>query len=401
MVDRQHEQPVFILGGRFPALGVIHSLAHKGVVCWVCESRRLQATWSRYARYAYLPDPVNDERRMIDGVLELARKVGGKPVLIPTADHYARALARHRAELEIRTAPCVASSGTVELLLDKQRFYNWGRKKKLSCPRAESATVPQPSLSMPLVAKPVNFKDFASKAPRMGRRELRLRFTLIKSERELNDFRMRHRDRLDQFILQEYIAGTSADMYSIGVYANHNSDIIGLFTGRKVRGYPALYGNTILGQNDVVSDTVIDEITRIVQELRYTGIAEFEYKRDVTTGEFRLIEINPRCWSWIGATEMSVANIPWIAYSHLAGLSVDPAFHNTEPGSIKAVRVMSDLANVFWRYRRDYPAWIMSPRAWRMSLEARNLMLIEFHRADWPVSLYCLALLLRDLLKHE
>ena len=40
----------------------------------------------------------------------------------------------------------------------------------------------------------------------------------------------------------------------------------------------------------------------IVKDLNYSGIAEFEYKKDLSTGRYRLIEVNPRSWSWIGIT---------------------------------------------------------------------------------------------------
>jgi D-aspartate ligase len=404
MVDECPRQPVFILGGRFPALGTLHSLAARGVSCWVCESRRLQATWSRFARYWRLPDPRRDERGMVESLLTLAQKVGGRPVLIPTADHYARALSRNRHELDALTVPCIASDNVVELLVDKRRFYGWAQANGVSCPRTTTTwSTPDPPLHPPLVAKPVNFADFLANASQMsdGRKASDLRFTLLRTDAEWRDFRDKNQPNLHHLLLQEYVNGTSADMYSIGIYADRDSRIIGLFVGRKLRGYPALYGNMVLGQNDFVPPEIINEVTRIVNDLRYTGIAEFEYLREPVSGKFRLIEINPRCWSWIGATSMSRADIPWIAYRDLCCMKIDPVFENGAPGSIKAVRVMSDIVNVFWRYGRDSPGWLMTPRAWWRSLRAQKLMIIEFERGDWPVSFFCFVLLLRDIVKKE
>ena len=81
-------------------------------------------------------------------------------------------------------------------------------------------------------------------------------------------------------------------------------------------------------------------------------------------------------------------------------MAVDPVIDDA-PGSIKAVRAMSDIVNVFWRYRRDDPAWLMTPRAWWRSLAAEKLALVEFERGDWPVSLVCFGLVLRDIIKNE
>jgi D-aspartate ligase len=403
MRDNQPRDPVFILGARLPALGVLRSLAPKGVACWVCESHRLQATWSRFASYWRVPDPRVDEQRMIDRLFELARKVEGRPVLIPTADHYAQVLAHHRLELESRMNPCVAPSDVVELFVDKRRFYEWGCGHGLSCPEAAPASDSQLPFAPPFAVKPINFTDFlltASKMPK-GDKPSDMKFTMIDSETAWQAFRERHHSNLNQLLLQKYIRGTSANKYSVGIYANQRSQILGLFVGRTVRGYPARYGTTVLGQNDRVPVQVIDEVMRVVRDVGYTGIAEFEYRQDPVSGTFYLIEINPRCWSWIDAASMSKADIVWIAYRDLCGVSTEPVIDDEAPGSIKSVRVMSDMANVFWRYRRDDPTWLMTPRAWWRSLAAKKLALVEFARGDWLISLFCFALLLRDIIRNE
>jgi predicted ATP-grasp superfamily ATP-dependent carboligase len=332
---------------------------------------------------------------MIGRLKMLARKVGGRPVVVPTDDHYAQTLARFRSELEPEMMPCVAGSETVELLVHKGRFSEWARAKGVRAPRTAAASEPVDSLGLPLVAKPINKSNFrvvARQLPR-GRMATDLRFTLIRNEIEWRAFREENAANLEHIVVQEFIEGTTADMYSIGVYADRQSRITGLFVGRKLRGYPAQYGNTKLGQNDCVPDQILAEVDKIVRDLRYTGIAEFEYRRVPTTGEFRLIEVNPRCWSWIGATAESPANIPWIAYRDMIGAPVEPAIDNRTPGVLKYVQIISDMSNVFVRYRWDHPAWVMGPRSWWRSLDATRLVIAEFNRGDWPIALYCLWML--------
>ncbi|MFQ6021408.1 MAG: hypothetical protein ACE5NW_01695 [Acidiferrobacterales bacterium] len=335
---------------------------------------------------------------MIDRLLALARTVGGKPILVPTDDHFAQVLARHRVELEEAAIPCVAPSEAVELLVDQQRFCEWGQANDVSCPKAVRVSEALGSLALPFVAKPINKSSFevtARKLPR-GQQASDLRFKFIRSAEEWQVYKDEICPNLEHILVQEFIEGTTTDMYSIGVYADRQSCIKGLFVGRKLRGYPALYGNTKLGQNDRVPNDVLDEVTRIVRELAYTGIAEFEYRREPTTGHFRLIEINPRCWSWIGATAVSKADIPWIAFQDLTGAKLGGVIQNGSPGSIKYVQIMSDFANVFLRYRWDYPAWLMGPRAWWNSLKAEKLVIAEFDRGDWPVALFYFALVLQN-----
>lgn len=387
------QHPVVILGIGFPALGVVHSLASRGVSCWVCDPHRHLAAWSRHARYWHVPDPRYDDVGMIARLKTLMKKIGGRPVLVPTDDHYSQVLARFRTELEPQALPCVAGSETVELLAHKGRFSEWAEGKGIRVPRTAAASGPVDSLGLPLVVKPINKSNFRVVARQLrGRKTSELRFTLIRDEAEWQAFREQNAANLEHLVVQEFVEGTTADMYSIGVYADQRSHIAGLFVGRKIRGYPAQYGNTKLGQNDRVPDHVLAEVERIVRDLRYTGIAEFEYRRAPTTGEYRLIEINPRCWSWIGATAESPADIPWIAYRDMIGAPVEPAMDNRTPGIVKYVQILSDVANVFVRYRWDHPAWVMSPRSWWRSLEAKRLVIAEFNRGDWPVALYSLGI---------
>jgi predicted ATP-grasp superfamily ATP-dependent carboligase len=338
---------------------------------------------------------------MIARLKELARKTGGRPVVIPTDDHYSQALARFKAELEPALSPCIAGSETVELLVHKGRFSEWAEGRGIRVPRTRPASDPVGCLELPVVAKPITKSTFRYAARDMGsRRTTALRFTLIRSEAQWRKFQERNAANLEFIVVQEFVEGNSSDMYSIGVYADRQSHITGMFVGRKLRGYPAQYGNTKLGQNDCVPHQVLAEVEGIVRELRYTGVAEFEYRRDSRTGEFRLIEVNPRCWSWIAVTAESPANIPWIAYRDMIGAPLEPATDNRSPGLLKYVTILSDMANVFVRYRWDHPAWVMSPRAWWRSLQAQRLVVAEFNRGDWPVALYSLWILARDGVRY-
>jgi len=49
------------------------------------------------------------------------------------------------------------------------------------------------------------------------------------------------------------------------------------------------------------------------------GIADVELKWDSRTDEFKMIEINPRCPTWISAPLASGVNLPYAAYQELLG----------------------------------------------------------------------------------
>ena len=390
-----------ILGSGFPALGMVHSLTRRGVACWICCPERGPAARSRFVTYRRIPDPRLDQQGMVGTVAALAREIGGRPVLFATDDHFALAVAHHRAALETVSLPSIAPVDAVDLVANQAAFCSWGAIRGLSCPKTLPADQDAESITFPVVAKPHTKTLFRAMIRQMGIAEAEgfFRFRLLTDKKSWASFQRRHGKHLDHILVQEFIAGDSSDMYSIGIYADRTSQIKGTFVGRKLRGYPAMYGNTTLGQNDQVGDAVLDEVTRIVEELRYTGIAEFEYRRDAASGAFRLIEINPRPWSWIGATSESAADIPWIAYQDMTGEALAPVTVNESSGHLKYVVVISDLTNVLLRYRWDHPAWVMGLGRWRRSLKADRLVIAEFNRRDWPVAVFCFSNLVMNALR--
>ena len=190
-------------------------------------------------------------------------------------------------------------------------------------------------------------------------------------------------------------------MFWVGVYADRTATLRAVYVARKLRGFPAAYGNTVLGQNDTVPDGILNEVRSIVSCLEYTGVAEFEYRQNPKTGGFSLIEVSPRAWSWIMATKASEANIPLLAYEDLSGNPIPDAIVNENPGRIKSILMFADLLNVFWRYRRDAPEWVMSPRKWWKSLKADKLVAIDVDGFDPLVTLYCAAIAVRNLIRNE
>lgn len=120
------------------------------------------------------------------------------------------------------------------------------------------------------------------------------------------------------------------------------------------------------------------------------------------SGRFRLLEINPRSWSWLQASASSRADIAWIAYRDLCGAKITPIrVANSDPGRIKAVRAIFDVTNILFRYPKGHQHLRIRPGAWRGSLSARHFIPIETYRFDWSLTLFCLVLLARDVLKNE
>jgi len=408
----------------FNGLGIIQELGRRGVDVHALDSFRNVGTTSRYATYHACPNPTTDEAGFIEYLLELAPSFDDTPVLIPTNDHWAAAIAHHRDRLAEHYHPCVSDAETVDLLLDKDAFGTWALERGYPVPRswAHDELDDIPADAFPVAAKPLDATGvpdmmFDSKVALLynelfgSETELAYtpeeqqvvealsdnRLTVLETPGTLDRFRTRYEDVLEHFVVQEYVHGMSDEMYTVGVYANEG-EIMGLFTGRKVRGYPPDIGDCKVGQAQSVPRELVETTESMAADLSFTGIGEFEFKRDAETGEFFLIEVNPRSWSWIGITPAAGVSLPWMAYRDLTGLgTVSYEESDVSDGSVRWVKVFEDLPNSLYFYRRSHPEWATGLREWWHSLDAETLVVSELAWDDPVPALYATVLLVRRL----
>lgn len=359
------------------------------------DSQRSIGTFSKYAQYVPVVDPSRDERGFVDALKAFASSLDGRPVVFPTNDNWASALAKNKDELSESCILCVADKDVVELVLNKDRFSSHGKANNYLTPLSWQAdeidTVPDDMF--PVLVKPKKRRDSSSGMDASVAKTMdSMRFQLFRKKYDLQEFLQSIPQYREFLQVEQYVNGLSDTMFTVGVYADHNSEIRGVFSGRKVRGYPAEYGDCIVGEVHSVPASVRENTSRIVREIKYTGIAEFEYKRDSLSGEWFLIEINPRSWSWIGITDACDVSLPWIAYCDLTGAEYNgkTTSHSVADGTVKYVKILQDRWNCLYGYRKTYPPWAMTRKEWKRSLSSERIVFAEFNASDWPVAVIAL-----------
>lgn len=412
----------FVFNCAFNGLNVIQELGRRGIEVYALDSFRNVGTVSRYAEYMPCPNAAVDPDEFVSFLLDVADDFDDKPVLFPTNDHWAAAIAQHRSKLADEYRPCVATESVVDLLLDKHTFCTWARSRGISAPRSwrmeELDALPEDEF--PVAAKPNNptkYPDmmFESKLAVLynrwfgtadsvdskrdeietGKRLLGTQLEVLGSREDLDRFIKAHEAIADEFVLQDYIAGMSDRMYTVGLYANEGH-VKGIFTGRKVRGFPPDFGDCKVGQVEDVPDELVLTAQEVCTELEYTGIAEFEFKRDSDTGKFSLIEVNPRSWSWIGITPDCGVSLPWIAYEDLTGNDVHFTTQSVDSGSVQWVKATEDLPNCLVAYRfRGFDEWSLGPIAWLRSIQSKRTVFAELASDDPLPGVYAVLLVIR------
>lgn len=387
--------PALVFNCDYNGLALIQSLGRRGVPVLALDSVRSIGTYSRYARFRHVPNPLTNEQGFIAALLRMGRELDGKPLLLPTNDHWSEAVARHKEQLVEHYVLSGSSMEVVSLLLDKERFGRWALAKGLPVPRVWSAreVLEQTnSLQYPVAVK-ANARRRPGQDPKglhAARAADRWRFIVCDSAKELAATLNSAAAHKVAVFCQQVVQGRSEHMRTIGVYA-HDGTVHGIVYGRKIRGYPPGSGDCIVGQAEPVPDWARTLARVLCQELSYTGIAEIEIMEDAHSGERFLIEVNPRSWSWVGVAQEAGVDLAWLAYADLV-LDQQPnacltSCQDGEP--VIYSKILADFQNTALWYRySNAPDWVFTPRQWWHTYGGRKCVFAEFAADDPWVSVY-------------
>jgi len=396
------KNPVLVFNCHFNGLSIIQALGRRGVQIYALDSIRSVGTFSRYAKFWQSPDPLNDEEGFIDFLLDKGPSFNDKPILFPTNDQWATAISKNKKQLQQYYIPCVADWSAVDLVVNKDKFYSWATDKGYPVPRLYLHNEVQNAV-FPIIVKPRYrcISGLASGKPNLSKNLDAQRMVIFKTLNDYEQYINTNKELLQYLIFQEYVPGLADSMYTVGIYANNESKILGMFTGRKVRGYPPDIGDCVVGQNEKLPQVITGMVKNIVEALNYKGIAEFEFKKNSTNGEWRLIEINPRSWSWIGITPVCGVDLPWIAYSDLAGI-VQGNYEQdvNQDGEVKYIKVLEDFRNcLYLNKKHGFPQYHMNFREWWRSLDATKKVYAGFSWDDPVPGLFQLTAQGRNVIK--
>lgn len=387
----------------YNGLSIIQELGRNGISSIALDNSRSVGTFSRYSKYCRCPDASQEEDAFIEYLMEIGPLFAAPPVLFPTNDQWVVAISKRKQLLQQYYLPCVADYEVVKLLIEKRLFYDWGYKHGYPVPRSWSFDEIEKisNSSYPVVAKP-EYRRIASNSSDQKKRGALLdkyRLTVFREPAELNSFYNQNIGLCKELIVQEYVQGLSDCMYTVGVYANEDHDVLGLFSGRKLRGYPPDVGDCVVGQAEDVPEEIKKLVREMCKHLSYRGIAEFEFKKDSSTGGYVLIEINPRSWSWVGITPQCNVSLPLIAYNDMVGKKAKPYKESTaKSGDVKYVKILDDFVNCLHKNKKaGYSQWHMSFGRWWKSIRASKVVFAGFAFDDPLPGIFTIYAFLRSI----
>jgi len=302
---------------------------------------------SSFSRSPSQPSRQRDDT-LLDSLRQLARAGAGPPALFPAGDDQIEWVARNYEALapHFRLQGC-ARPDVAKRFVDKRSFYSWMQETEAETPRTcfpESEADLQASASdlrFPVILKPARGHAW--------RRHLRGAKVIEVADAAALFSVYREQARFDPaMVVQEVIPGPERDIAVAACAAAEDGTVLGVFTARKSRQYPYLYGSASYCVSEWLPD-VADLSLDLLARLGFRGLCGTEYKKDPRTGRWVLIEINPRPTLWFDLSRASGVNLVESVYRDLVGLPRRP-FPRQRDG-------------VVWRYlARD---WVACLKAWR------------------------------------
>jgi predicted ATP-grasp superfamily ATP-dependent carboligase len=276
-----------ILGSGVTALAVARCAHRLGMQPVIFDTATELAASSRLVRAEIHPEPWCDS--ILAALLHLGDK--GRSLLISTADAWLQFLILHRPQLESAYARILhPPSHVLSLCLDKGRFADWCMEHGLPAPRRfhlnESGSPDARELPYPLMVRPAETLHSTADAGTIKAVEVHTREEL--------DAHLKQLTRANrQPVLCESLLGRPLVQHSVG-FARHGAHIITV-VARKLRPRPEACGPGTLVET--ADNPAVDALARqVALLLDYQGIGEIEILEDTRSGEYFLIEVNPRPW---------------------------------------------------------------------------------------------------------
>jgi D-aspartate ligase len=284
-----------LLGGAHGTMALARVLSAQGLAVWLVTDDtplpRFSAAIARSLSWGGAGDP--------DAVAFLERAAADHGLagylLIAAADGDVRFVAEAHERL----------SRTFSVLLPQWEALRWACDKALAYRRAAEL-----GLAVPRIYRIASLADAAGadmQFPVVLKPSMRLarnRFTLAKAWRadDWAGFVERYQDAVGlvgahNIVVQELVPGGGESQFSYAGLWDHGRPVAG-FTARRSRQYPLEFSYTSTFVETVDAPEVAAASERFLASIGHHGLVEIEYKRDTRDGRLKLLDVNPRPWSW-------------------------------------------------------------------------------------------------------
>ena len=317
--ERRLAGGAIVLGGSHGSVGIARSLGKRGVTVWALSHDRAIQKSSRYVQKS--PRwPLAPEATQLEMMLEFAEQHRLRDwVLFPAAD----------AEVEFCSRNWSALSQQFRMTTPPSTVTRWALDKRLTYERCAALQIDHPWTRIPTSLEELSSLD--CRFPAILKPAVRSKSSpFVQAKAWRVDDRSALRERFHSatsmtepgaVILQEMIPGGGEAQYSFAALCVEGKPIATLVS-RRTRQYPIDFGYTSTFVETVERPEIEEPAVRFLESIRYTGLVEIEFKYDRRDGRYKLLDVNPRVWTWHTLGRRAGIDFPYLMWLQAHGLPV-------------------------------------------------------------------------------
>jgi D-aspartate ligase len=304
------------------AIAAARELGAAGIPVVVAGPRRGPASRSRFATFVEMPDLYESTSRWADAMAEWGAKQATRPVLFASEDAGLLAAEKHHEQLSKHFLKPHPAPGIILDVVDKRRLYAAAERCGVGVPGSREVTDPEDLKGLKAsgwLVKPsvryrlddqggiVTFLQATGATKAIGGDPAKAAAEVLGAGFPA--------------ILQEAVPGPFENLVTLAIAVGRDGRVLDWFAARKQYEYPEPFGDGLIVRT-VRDPGLLEPCARLLRELGYWGICDIEFKRDVRSGEFKILDANPRTWLWLNLGTRSGHRLLVHAYAQATGLDL-------------------------------------------------------------------------------
>ena len=282
------------------------------------ETARSLAGASRYcvARWQY-PSPSRQPMEFISSLVEAVRRFDITAIIPPT-DASMQAVAAQRDRFRPSVTAMIPSLESYEMVSDKYRLMKLAQELEIPIPN--TVFVPDGNIAVvrdlvkayPVVVKP------GRSLVKIDEKWIKTSVHFVSHAEELTDLYRRIPYLRNPSLIQQRIEGEGQGVFGL---FDHGKPCA-LFAHRRIREKPPAGGVSVFRESIELPKPMTDYAVRLLERVKWQGVAMVEFKVDRQSNVPMLMEINGRFWGSLQLAIDAGLNFPYLLYQAMNGVPV-------------------------------------------------------------------------------
>ncbi len=353
------------------ALAITRGLGRAGIPVIVgAETERSLAGESRYCitRWQY-PSPLQQPAQFISSLVEAVRRFDITAIIPPT-DASMQVVTAQKDQFRPSVTAMIPSLESYELVSDKYRLMKIAQE--LGIPFPDTVFVPDGNIeslrdqvtSYPVVVKP------GRSLLKVDEKWRKTSVHFVANAEELTNLYHKTPYLQNPSLIQRRIEGEGQGVF--GLFDHGKA--CALFAHRRIREKPPAGGVSVFRESIELPKPMTDYAVRLLERVKWHGVAMVEFKMDRQSKVPMLMEINGRFWGSLQLAIDAGLNFPYLLYQAMNGMPVAVPNNAYRIGS-KSRWLLGDLDHLLMRLTKSNSELHLDSHA-----ESRGRCLAEFFK---------------------